>query len=104
MIIIVVKTSEKKAKYALRFLQIKFISFFILSFLFMLVCWYYISCFCAVYKNTQYHSLKDTLIGFGISTLSPFATKLIPAFFRMHALKKRSRIFFRFSQFTQILL
>ena len=45
----------------LRGLHIKFIIFFILSFLLLLLFWYYTTCFCAVYKNTQYHLLKDTL-------------------------------------------
>ena len=98
------KIVEKNAKDEMKMLQIKFIFFYILSFLFMLVCWYYMTCFCAVYKNTQYHLLKDTLIGFGISMLSPFATKLIPGFFRIYGIRKRSQIFFRISQFIQVLL
>ena len=100
----VAKTTEKRANDQKRMLQIKFILFFILSFLFMLICWYYMTCFCAAYRNTQYHLLKDTLIGFGTSMLSPFVTKLIPGFFRIYGIKKRSQIFFRISQFTQSLL
>ena len=34
-------------------LLIKFILFFILNFLFLFLFWYYVSCFCAVYKNSQ---------------------------------------------------
>ena len=98
------KIAQKKANDTLRTSQIKFIFFFILSFLFMLICWYYMTCFCAVYRNTQYHLLKDTLIGFGTSMLSPFAAKLLPGISRIYAIKKRSQIFFRISQFTQMLL
>ena len=43
-------------------LRVKFHLFFILSFLFLIIFWYYLSCFCAVYKNKQIHLLKDTLI------------------------------------------
>ena len=100
----VAKIVEKNAKGEMKMLQIKFIFFYILSFLFMLVCWYYMTCFCAVYRNTQYHLLKDTLIGFGTSMLSPFATKLIPGFFRIYGIRKRSQIFFRISQFIQVLI
>ena len=100
----VAKIAEKKANETLKISQIKFIFFFILSFFFMLACWYYMTCFCAVYRNTQYHLLKDTLIGFGTSMLSPLAAKLAPAFFRIYAIKKRSQIFFRISQFIQIFL
>ena len=100
----VTKNIEKKAKNELRTLQVRFIFFFILSFIFMLICWYYISCFCAVYKNTQYYLLKDTLIGFGTSMMSPIATKLLPGIFRVYALRKRSQIFFRMSLFIHMLL
>ena len=100
----VAKNAEKKATDIFKILPIKFIFFFILSFLFMIACWYYISCFCAVYRNTQYYLLKDTLISFSVSMLTPVGTKLIPGIFRFFAIKKRSQIFFRISLFTQMLL
>ena len=100
----ITKIAEKKANESLRIAQIKFIIFFILSFLFLLICWYYMTCFCAVYRNTQYHLLKDTLIGFGTSLLSPCAAKIAPAIFRIYAIKKRSQILFRIGQFIQIFL
>ena len=100
----VVKIVEKKANDTIRTLQIKYAFFFILSFVFLLACWYYMTCFCAVYRNTQFHLLKDTLISFGISMLTPFAAKLIPAIFRIYGLRKRSHIFYRISEFTQMLL
>ena len=43
-------------------LKIKFLFYFILSSLLLLFFWYYISMFNAVYRNTQYLLLKDTLI------------------------------------------
>ena len=85
-------------------LKIKFIMFFIVSFIFILSFWYYLGCFCAVYRNTQFHLLKDTLISFGISLLSPFVTKLVPTFFRLYGLRKRSQIIFRIGEFSQLLL
>ena len=100
----IVKVVEKKANDTIRTLQIKYAFFFILSFVFLLACWYYMTCFCAVYRNTQFHLLKDTLISFGISMLTPFAAKLIPAIFRIYGLRKRSHIFYRISEFTQMLL
>ena len=41
-------------------IKIKFFSYFILSFIFLLFFWYYLSMFCAIYVNTQIHLLKDT--------------------------------------------
>jgi hypothetical protein len=44
------KNIESKAKVLIRTLHFKFINFFIFSFIFLLIFWYYLSCFCAVYK------------------------------------------------------
>ena len=48
----------EKGKNVIGKLKIKFILFFIINFIFILLFWYYLSCFSAVYKNSQYHSLK----------------------------------------------
>ena len=42
--------------------------------------------FNAVYRNTQYLLLKDTLISFGISLVLPFIIYLIPGLLRIPAL------------------
>ena len=44
--------------------------------------------FCAIYRNTQTHLIKDTLISFGLSLLYPFLFYLIPGFFRIPSLSK----------------
>ena len=49
--------------------------------------WYYISCFCAVYKNTQIILIEDTIISFTLSMLYPFGLNLIPGMFRIPALR-----------------
>ena len=69
-------------------LLIKFILFFILNFLFLSLFWYYVSCFCAVYKNTQINLIKETLISFGMILLYPFIICLITAYIRITLLKK----------------
>ena len=81
---------QKKEKVS-KALHIKFIIFFILSFLLLVLFWYYTSCFCAVYKNTQYHVLTDTLISFATSMGTPLGINLITAIFRIPALKKKSK-------------
>ena len=72
-----------------KFLKIKIAIFFIFSFLLMIFFWYYISCFCAVYKNTQMILIKDTLISFGLSMIYPFGLCLLPGFLRIPALKSK---------------
>ena len=72
-------------------LKIKFIIFLIFSFLIMIFFWYFISCFCAVYINTQYILIKDTLISFCLSMIYPFAFNIIPGFLRIPALRAKNK-------------
>ena len=77
----------EKAKSAEKCLRIKFIIYFSLSILFMLFFWYFISCFCAVYKNTQIILIKDTVISYALSMIYPFGLNLLPGLLRIPALK-----------------
>ena len=72
-------------------IKTKIALFCILSFLLMSFFWYYISCFCAVYKNTQKILIKDTLLSFCLSMLYPFGLNLLPGFFRIPALRSRKK-------------
>ena len=95
---------SEKGKKVISTLKIKFILFFIINFIFILLFWYYLSCFCAVYKNSQYHLFKDTLICLGIGYITPFGTNLIIALIRVNSLKtytKGNKILFNFSGFLQ---
>ena len=66
--------------------------------------WIYLSCFSAVYKNTQLHLIKDTLISFGTSLITPFAIYLLPGIFRIPSLKNKDRkILYGISQVVQLL-
>ena len=90
------------AKNLWRNLLIKFVYFFILSFVFLMGFWYYVACFCAVYKNTQFHLIKDSLIGFGTGLITPAAIALSPGLFRIPAIKKRKEFMFLFSKILQL--
>ena len=81
-------------------LVVKFILFFIISFILLGSFWFYLGCFCAVYTNTQIYLLKDTLISFAFSLIIPFIKFLIPCFFRNKALKE-PECFYKFSQLLQ---
>ena len=67
-------------------IKIKFVFFFVLSYILLITFWYYISMFDAVYRKTQYLLLEDTLIGFALSLVTPFIIYLIPGLFRIPAL------------------
>ena len=84
-------------------LRIKFIFYFIISLIFLLCFWYYISIFGVIYKNTQYHLLKDTLISFALSMIYPFGIYLLPGIFRIPALSNNKRkCLYGFSKLLQI--
>ena len=85
-------------------LKIKFIAYFIISTILLLFFWYYISMFCAIYKNNQYHLLKNTLISFGLSLLYPFVIYLLSGFFRYLSLsgtKKKRKCLYNVSKTMQ---
>ena len=88
-------------------LFIKFILFFIFGFLILVFLWYYVSMFCAIYKNTQIHLMYDTLLSFGLSFIIPFGIYLLPGIFRIIALsdrKHKSKILYNFSKVFQFFL
>ena len=100
------KMAQKEMKKLLKFLSIKFTLFFIFNFLFLSLFWYYVSCFCAVYKNTQIYLIKDTLISFATSLLYPFILNLIPGIFRLPALKsanKSKECLYKISRIIQLI-
>ena len=47
--------------------------------------------FCAIYQNTQIHLIKDTLISFAMSLLSPFGIYILPGILRIPALSDRKK-------------
>ena len=77
----------EKSKAIKRCLRLKFLIYFILSVVFMAFFWYFISCFCAVYTNTQIVLIKDTLVSYALSMVYPFGLNLLPGFFRIPALR-----------------
>ena len=95
---------HEKAKKILFILKIKFLFFFLISLILLLFFWFYLSCFCAVYKNTQLHLIKDTVISFSTSMIYPFGIYLFPAIFRITALKnKNKKYMFNLSKLLQSL-
>ena len=96
----------KKSKEIENCIKIKFKFFFLISLILMLFFWYFISCFCAVYNNTQSILFKDTLISFAISMLYPLGINLIPGIFRIPSLrakKKDKQCMYSFSKIIALL-
>ena len=98
--------ANKKGDILKKKLTIKFVLYFIISTIFLLFFWYYISMFGAIYRNTQLHLLKDTLISFALSLIYPFVIYLLPGLFRIPALsdsKKKRKLLYNFSKVLQML-
>ena len=86
-------------------LNMKFISYFIISYILLVFFWYYLSMFCAIYKSTQIHLIKDTLISFSLSLIYPFGIYLLPGIFRMASLsnpKNKRELLYKFSLILQL--
>ena len=98
--------SKAKAlkKNTLKKIKIKFTIFFILIFLLLILFWYYLTCWNAIYENTQLYLIKNTLISFGISLIYPFIINIIPVLLRKHSLKgKGKKYLYNASKIMQLL-
>ena len=84
-----IKHLNKRAQKLECWLRVKFIIYFIISSIFIIFFWYYLSMFCAIYRNTQSHLITDTLLGFALSLLYPFLLYLLPGIFRIRALSSK---------------
>ena len=83
--------TEKNCIALKKCLKIKFILFIIIGSIILVFFWYYLSCFCSVFVNTQLVLIKDTIISYGFSLLYPFGLNLIPGLLRIPALKTSDR-------------
>ena len=62
----------EKIKKILQCIKIKLIVFYVFNLLLAAFFWYFVTCFCAVYKNTQLIFLKDSIVSFDTSLTYPF--------------------------------
>ena len=74
----------------IKIIKIKLAFFFLFTSLMFIFYWYAITCFCAVYQNTQVAFIKDSLLSFVLDILSSFGIYLIPSLLRIIALKGKN--------------
>ena len=97
------KAKEKMEKVK-KILIIKYICFYVISFVLLFLFWYYLSSFDAVYQNTQVYLIKNTIISFICSLLYPFIINILPNILRIFSLKDSNRkCLYKLSQFFQYL-
>ena len=92
-----------KVLLVIRRIIIKVACFFILSFICLLIFWYYLSCFCVVYKNTQNFLIINALICYLITLIYQFIFYLIPGLFRIPSLKGPGECLYKISQNIQLI-
>ena len=90
----------------LKYIKIKYAIFFILNFILLGLFWYYLTCFNAIYKNTQIYLIENTAISFAFSLFYPFVINIFPTIFRgcaIHSKNKNQHCIYKFSQIIQLL-
>ena len=83
--------AENKKKQTLKCVIIKFSIFFVLNLILLVAFWYYLTCFNALYANTQIDLIINTAISFVMSCIYPFLINIIPALFRNDILKNKKQ-------------
>ena len=93
---------NQKYKKLVIIIKIKLTFYYVFSISLLVLFWYYVTCFCGIYRNTQIHLLKDSLISYITSLITPFGIYLIPSVFRILALRRKSKAFYVLSKLLQM--
>ena len=100
------KENAGKILQILRCMRIKLIFFFVFTFILFCLYWYFISAFCAVYKNTQKIFIMDSLMSFFTSMIDPFIIYALTTILRTISLarcgNKKLSFIYGVSQFFPI--
>ena len=83
--------AEEKKKKVLKCMIIKFSIYFVLNLILLIAFWYYVTCFNALYENTQIDLIINSVISFALSCIYPFVINIIPACLRMDSLRDNKK-------------
>ena len=81
------KQDKKLCNTIKRKMKIKAIVLFGISILLIMLFWYYVSAFCAVFKNSQGHYFINVLVAFIVCNAWPCVTSLIAPALRIYSIK-----------------
>ena len=88
------ETTEDKAnelkKHLMKITCIKLSIFFFINIILLIFFWFYLTCFNAVYPNTQIFLVINTGISFVISNIFPFIYYIIPSFIKNDILSNKN--------------
>ena len=85
------KNANNKIEEGKKCIKIKLILFFILSVILTAFFWYFITCFCAIFHNSQIFYIIDSCITIGFCLVYPFILNLLPGAFRIPALRAKNK-------------
>ena len=85
------KKMIKESTRLVKKLNIKLFFYYVISFLFLLFFWYFISAFCAIFKNSQLFFLENSVTSFMLASIYPFGLYLLPGIFRIKSLKSKDK-------------
>jgi len=83
--------------------KIKLLILYIISLALIMLFWYYVSAFCAIFKNSQGYYFINVLVSFIICNLWPCIICLIPAILRRISLEKKNQSMYYISQIVAYL-
>ena len=95
---------KKKKKSIYKKIKIRFVLFFIISFLLLSFFLFFVSCLCGVYVNSQFDLIRDALMSLISSFFRSFILLLIPGIFRISALRAKNKnkiCLYKFSQYLE---
>ena len=93
---------KKLAQRARKIATIKLMVLYVVSGILILLCWYYVSAFCAVFKNSQKNYLINFVICFIVCNLWPVITSFIPATMRRCAIDDNKECLYKASQIVSV--
>ena len=93
-----IKNKTKKKEDVEKIIKIKTTILFIISFILIGLCWYYVSAFCAIFKNSQGHYFTNVLFAFIVCNIWPCVTTLIAPAMRKYAFKNDSSCMYKASK------
>ena len=101
-----IKSEKNKAKRKALVVQIKRKDniLYTVSSVIIIFCWYYVSAFCAVFKNSQKNYLINFLICFFVCNLWPFFSSIIPTIMIRKAVDKKNNCLYKVSQIISIII
>ena len=96
----------ERSKDSKKCFRIKFPIFYAINNIIIIFCWYFLSCFCAIYKNTQILLIRDASFSLGFYMLYPFLINLLPGALRISSLKdknKKKECMYNISKFISLI-